>query len=74
MNKKGNEGNPWHALAMVGALGFEVGLSTAAGYFIGSWIAPSSSGWKIAGVFTGLIVGLLIAILLVKKALENKNG
>ncbi|REK66547.1 MAG: hypothetical protein C6P35_07735 [Cohnella sp.] len=74
MNKKGNEDNPWRALALFGALGFEVGLSTVAGYLIGSWIGPHSSGWKIAGVFMGLAAGLLIAILLVKKALENKNG
>jgi len=74
MIKKDNEDNPWRALAFVGALGFEVGVCTIMGYLIGGWIGPTSSGWKMAGVFMGLGIGLLIAILLVKKALENKDG
>ncbi|MFB9274617.1 hypothetical protein [Cohnella cellulosilytica] len=74
MIKKDNEDNPWRALGLVGALGFEVGACTVAGYLIGGWIGPTSSGWKMAGVFMGLGIGLLIAILHVKRALENKDG
>ncbi|MFC4599750.1 hypothetical protein [Cohnella hongkongensis] len=74
MIKMNNEDNPWRTLALVGALGFEVGLCTVSGYLIGGWIGPTSSGWKLAGVFVGLGIGLLIAVLIVKRALENKDG
>jgi len=74
MIKKNKEDNPWRTLSFVGALGFEVAFCTVAGYFIGGWIGPTSSGWKLAGVFVGLGIGLLLAVLLVKRVLENKDG
>jgi len=73
MIKKSNEDNLWRTLGFVGALGFEVAFCTVAGYLIGGWIGPTSSGWKLAGVFMGLGIGLLMAILLVKRALGNKD-
>lgn len=72
MKQHGNKDNPLRALALVGALGFEVAVCTIAGYWIGGLLGASSA-WKAGGVFVGLAIGILTAILMVKKVLENTD-
>ncbi|UVI29954.1 AtpZ/AtpI family protein [Paenibacillus spongiae] len=73
MTQKSNGDNPWRTLAMVGALGFDVAFCTVLGLFLGKWLG-GSPGWIIFGVLFGLAAGIITAILIVKKALEDTDG
>ncbi|GIO12806.1 hypothetical protein J19TS2_23610 [Cohnella xylanilytica] len=72
MKDKGSGDNPWRALGMVGALGFEVAMCALAGYWVGGWIG-GTRGWQAGGILTGLGIGIWLAILLVKKVLEKHD-
>ncbi|MFD0714898.1 AtpZ/AtpI family protein [Paenibacillus sp. GCM10027626] len=73
MKQKSSGDNPWRALAMVGALGFDVAICTLLGFFIGKWLG-GTPGWIVFGVLFGLAVGIFSAILIVKKVLEDSDG
>ncbi|MCL6458629.1 MAG: hypothetical protein K6T85_11545 [Gorillibacterium sp.] len=61
---------------MVGALSTEVVVFVLVGYFCGSYISRHSghTGWVIGGVLTGLVLGIIGAVLMVKRVLEDTDG
>ncbi|MBJ6361880.1 AtpZ/AtpI family protein [Paenibacillus sp. GCM10012307] len=73
MNPKNKRDNPLLAAGMVGVLGMNVAICMCLGYFVGSWLG-GSKGWTVLGLLTGLAVGILSCILLVKKVLEDTDG
>lgn len=75
MKRQNSDDNPWRAAALVSALGLDVVLCTAAGYWVGRWAGTqlgSLNSWVIGGVLVGFAVGILTSILVVKKFLEDK--
>lgn len=77
MNKKNRRDNPLFAAGLVGALGIQVTICILLGYWIGSYFdgrIGTGKGWTIGGILVGLAVGLLSAILLVKKVMEEADG
>ncbi|WP_159885337.1 AtpZ/AtpI family protein [Paenibacillus puerhi] len=68
---------PWHAAALVGALGIEVAVCTVAGYLVGGWAGNyfgNEKAWLLGGLLTGLSLGIVTAILVIKKVLEDQEG
>ncbi|MFD0590597.1 AtpZ/AtpI family protein [Paenibacillus sp. GCM10027627] len=77
MNGKSREDNPWKAAALVGALGIDVGICVFLGYWLGSKAGESfgdPKAWTVGGLFVGLAVGILSAILIVRKVLKDSDG
>jgi len=77
MSKKDRRDNPLLAAGLVGALGVQVAVCIFLGYWIGSTLdrrLGDGRGWTIGGILVGLAVGLLSAILLVKKVMEDADG
>ncbi len=77
MNKKSRRDNPLIAAALVGALGIQVAICIFIGYWIGSALdrrIGNGHGCTVGGILVGLAVGLLSAILLVKKVMEDSDG
>lgn len=77
MNGKHNNDNPWKAAALVGALGVDVGICIFLGYWLGR-VAGERFGdpkaWMVSGLLVGLAVGILSAILIVRKVLKESDG
>ncbi|MDQ8734094.1 MULTISPECIES: AtpZ/AtpI family protein [unclassified Paenibacillus] len=77
MNKKDRRDNPLFAAGLVGALGVQVAVCIFLGYWIGSSLGNrfgDPKAWSLGGILVGLAVGLLSAILLVKKVMEEADG
>ncbi|MFX3634109.1 MAG: AtpZ/AtpI family protein [Candidatus Pristimantibacillus sp.] len=77
MNHKNRRDNPLIAAGLVGALGVQVAICIFLGYWIGSYLDrhfDTGSGWTIGGILFGMAVGLISAVLIVKKVLEDSNG
>ncbi|QAY67705.1 AtpZ/AtpI family protein [Paenibacillus protaetiae] len=77
MNKKSKRDNPLYAAGLVGALGVEVVVCIFLGYWIGSFAGNRLGGqkeWMVGGILVGLAVGILSAILIVKKVMEETDG
>lgn len=77
MNGKNKRDNPLLAAGLVGAIGINVAVCIFLGYWIGNLGADRFGGemaWKMSGLLVGLAVGILSAILLVKKVLEDSDG
>lgn len=67
---------PLYAIGLMGAIGFQIAACIVIGYWIGSSVSDwtGSKGWIIGGVLTGLAVGIVSAILVVIKMLEEPDG
>jgi ATP synthase protein I len=77
MNQNGNQDNPWKAAAMVGAIGVDVGVCVFLGYWLGSMAGErlgDPKAWTVSGLFVGLAVGILSAILIVRKVMKGFDG
>lgn len=77
MNGKSNGDNPWKAAALVGALGVDVGICIFLGYWLGREASDRfghSKAWIVGGLLVGLAVGILSAILIVRKVLKDSDG
>ncbi|MFC4777884.1 AtpZ/AtpI family protein [Paenibacillus sp. GCM10023252] len=77
MNKKSNKDNPLIAAGLVGVMGISVVICIFLGYLIGSYAGDRLGGekaWIVGGILVGLAVGILSAIMLVKKVLEDTDG
>lgn len=76
MNGKSKRDNPLVAAALVGALGVDVAICIVGGYWIGQLLSNrlGGNGWVVGGLLVGLAVGILSAILIVKKVLEDSDG
>ncbi|WP_138753757.1 AtpZ/AtpI family protein [Paenibacillus sinopodophylli] len=77
MNKKDRRDNPLFAAGLVGALGVQVAVCIFLGYWLGSALGTrfgDEKSWMLGGILVGLAVGLLSAILLVKKVMEEADG
>lgn len=76
MKKSKPDQNPWKAAGLVGALGTDLVVCLAIGYFGGSYLSRrmgGHKGWIIAGVLIGLAIGLVGIVLLIKRFLEDAN-
>ena len=73
---KADKDNPWKAAGMVGALGIEVVVFVLLGYFCGSYISrlTGHTGWVIGGVLVGFSLGIVGAVLMVRRVLEDSDG
>jgi len=77
MTKKNRRDNPLIAATLVGAMGIHVAVCIFFGFWIGSYLdgrLGDGKGWTVGGILVGLAVGLLSAILLVKKVMEEADG
>jgi Putative F0F1-ATPase subunit (ATPase_gene1). len=77
MNGKGNGDNPLKAAALLGALGLDVGICIFIGYWLGSMAGErfgDAKAWTVGGLLLGLAVGIITAIMIVKKVLEDSDG
>ncbi len=77
MSNKERRDNPWRAAGLVGALGLEFAVLLVGGYITGSFFARQWGGsqvWAVVGLLIGLAVGILSAVLMVKKLLEDADG
>lgn len=73
MDKRSKGDNPWLAAGLVGAMGVNVAVCIAAGYWLGSRLG-GTSGWVVAGVLGGLLVGILSCVAMVKLVLGDSDG
>lgn len=77
MNRQNRKDNPLLAAALVGALGIQVAVFICLGYWIGSSLDSrlgSEKNWTIGGILIGLVIGLVSAILIVKRVMEDSDG
>ncbi|GAB2721555.1 AtpZ/AtpI family protein [Paenibacillus thermoaerophilus] len=77
MTKRSKRDNPLLAAGLVGVLGVDVAVCIALGYWGGSLAGDyfgGSKGWTLGGLFVGLAAGILSAVLLVKKVMEDADG
>ncbi|MFF2481281.1 AtpZ/AtpI family protein [Paenibacillus sp. NPDC058071] len=77
MDKKSRKDNPLFAAGLVGALGLQVAVCIFLGYWIGSSLDGrfgDGRSWTVGGILVGLAVGILSAILVVKKVMEETDG
>ncbi len=77
MKDKKREDNPLKAAALVGALGIDVAMCIFVGYWLGSTADDklgSGSRWTVTGILLGLAIGLISAVLIVMKVLEDSDG
>ncbi|MNI04029.1 putative F0F1-ATPase subunit [compost metagenome] len=77
MNQKNPDNqSPWRAAALVSALGIDVVVCTTIGYFIGSFAGKQYGDlktWTVGGVLVGFAIGILTAVLVLKKFLGDKR-
>lgn len=75
MNHKRKKDNPWRAAGLVGAMGIDIAGCIMLGYWGGKYIAnhtaAGSQGWIAGGVLTGLAVGILSCVWLLKLVLGD---
>jgi len=73
---KTDKDNPWKAAGLVGGLGMVVVVFVLAGYYGGNAISriTGRTGWVAGGVLTGFGLGIVAAVLMVKRVLEDSNG
>ncbi|XEC95312.1 AtpZ/AtpI family protein [Paenibacillus tarimensis] len=73
MKQKGNGDNPWRAAGLVGVMGLDIALCIYLGYFLGSRFG-GTPGWVVLGILSGLAVGILSSVIIIKKALGGTDG
>lgn len=76
MNPRKRSENPWRAAGLVGALGADLVVCMALGYFAGRYVSNltgGQTGWIVAGVLAGLAVGIFSIVLLIKRFLEDTD-
>ena len=73
---KTDMGNPWKAAGLGSALGMEVVVFVLMGYFGGSFISRRTGhiGWLIGGLLAGFALGIVGAVLMVWRVLEDTDG
>ncbi|MBC8079265.1 MAG: hypothetical protein H7X86_02895 [Gorillibacterium sp.] len=73
---KADKDNPWKAAGMVGGLGMVMVVFVLMGYYGGSYISRLTGykGWVIGGVLAGFSLGIVGAVLMVKRVLEDTDG
>jgi F0F1-type ATP synthase assembly protein I len=73
MDKKGKGDNPWRAAGLVGAMGADMAVCVALGYFLGSRLG-GTPGWVVFGVLAGLAAGIMTCVMLVRAAMRDGDG
>jgi ATP synthase protein I len=76
VKKSKMDDNPWKMAGLMGALGTDMVLCLVLGYFGGSFISErmgGHKGWIIAGVMTGLVVGIVSIVLIIKRFMEDTD-
>lgn len=70
-----SQDNPWKTLGWTSLIGLEVAVCIVAGYYGGAFLSSRTGepAWKIVGVLTGLVIGVLSIVLLIKRYLEEAN-
>lgn len=77
MKRTNKQDNPWLAAGLMGVMGVDIAICMLIGYWIGKFANQRfglSEGWIVGGLFTGLAVGILSIIILLKKVLEDTDG
>jgi ATP synthase protein I len=76
LKKSKSQDNPWKTAGLMGALGTNMVVCLLIGYFGGSYISERTGGhkgWVIAGVMTGLFVGIISIVLIIKRFMEDTD-
>lgn len=66
--------NPWKAVGLVSAIGVDIVLFMALGFWAGEWFSGRQGGqpiWIVIGIMTGFLIGILTVVLLVKSVLGD---
>jgi F0F1-type ATP synthase assembly protein I len=70
------DSSPWKAAALVSAIGADLVVCMALGYWIGSRISEAAGGrpiWIVAGIMAGFFVGAASVILILRKMTESAD-
>lgn len=65
--------NPWKAAGLVSAIGADLVVCVAGGYFAGAYLGEKTGRlvWVAAGVILGIIAGIFSIVMLIKRFLED---
>jgi ATP synthase protein I len=78
MNKSpDSKDNPWRAVALVSAIGADLVVCMAAGYWAGNYVSNLVGGqpvWIVAGIMSGFVIGVVSIIFLLKRYAGGSNG
>jgi ATP synthase protein I len=72
----GSNENPWRAVALASAIGADLVVCMAAGYWAGSLLSDYVGGqplWIVAGIMLGFIIGAVSIVFLVKRYAGGPN-
>ncbi|WP_164931626.1 AtpZ/AtpI family protein [Longirhabdus pacifica] len=69
-----HEPSPWKALGLIGAIGVDIAVCTLLGLWIGTYISEwlNQKWWAVIGMFIGLILGCITAVMLIRNVLRSK--
>ncbi|RTE08986.1 AtpZ/AtpI family protein [Paenibacillus whitsoniae] len=64
-----NNDNPWRAVALTSAIGIDLVVCLAAGYFFGDWLSRMLGGqfWLLGGFLLGLVTGIISIYFMIKR-------
>ncbi|TBL72946.1 AtpZ/AtpI family protein [Paenibacillus thalictri] len=77
MHKPPSGDNPWRAVALVSAIGADLVVCMAAGYWIGDKLSNWYGGqpiWIVSGIMLGFFIGVFSVILILRKYTGGSNG
>lgn len=77
MKKDSSNDNPWRAVALVSAIGADLIVCMAAGFWLGrlaeQWFGAGPV-WLVVGVMLGFFAGVYSVILILRKYTGGSNG
>ncbi|HEX7058154.1 MAG TPA: hypothetical protein VF260_13280 [Bacilli bacterium] len=75
MNEKPDK-NPWLAASLVGAIGVDLAVFMAAGFFGGRTIAAWTSHqyWIVIGIMAGLLAGIASVVMIMRRFMGDRHG
>lgn len=76
MPKKRPGDSPWKAVAIAGAVGVDLAVWMAAGYWAGSWAVDRGGHpvWIVVGIMAGFMVGVATVVLLLLRLSRDSHG
>lgn len=69
MKRPNSNDNPWRAVALTSAIGIDLVVCLAAGYFFGDWLSGTLGGqiWLLVGFLLGLVTGIMSIYFMIKR-------